>query len=74
MPRTTDHVPKYSRHKGSGQAVVTIRGRDQYLGPYGSKASRMWGCLGIFLFRRDRMRKGRRHRHELRIAAVDIPS
>lgn len=34
-------VPKYRRHKASGQAVVTLSGRDFYLGRYGSKASRV---------------------------------
>jgi integrase len=33
-------VPKYRRHKASGQAVVTLAGRDHYLGPFGSKASK----------------------------------
>ncbi len=39
MPRLTHSVPKYSHHRASGQAVVTIVGRDIYLGPYKSKAS-----------------------------------
>src|SRR5690606_6358322 len=40
MPRTAGlSVPKYSKHKASGQAVVKIHGRDHYLGPYGTKAS-----------------------------------
>ena len=33
-------TPSYRLHKPSGQAVVTIRGRDHYLGPYGSGPSR----------------------------------
>jgi integrase len=33
-------VPKYRHHKPSGQAVVTLSGKDQYLGPWKSKASR----------------------------------
>ncbi len=41
MPRLENAVPRYCRHKASGQAVVTIHGRDHYLGPYGSKSSRM---------------------------------
>lgn len=41
MPRSPNYVPKYSKHKASGQAVVTIKGKDYYLGPYGSKASRL---------------------------------
>lgn len=41
MPRLTDSTPKYRRHKASGQAVVTIQGKDHYLGPHGTKASRL---------------------------------
>ncbi len=45
MPRFTDHFlppnPKYRRHRASGQAVVTLYGRDFYLGPHGTKASRI---------------------------------
>jgi hypothetical protein len=33
-------VPKYRRHKGTGQAVVTLDGRDFYLGKFGSATSR----------------------------------
>ncbi|HZN66087.1 MAG TPA: hypothetical protein VFB66_12400, partial [Tepidisphaeraceae bacterium] len=40
MPRLTKSTPKYRRHRASGQAIVTLNGRDVYLGPYGSKASR----------------------------------
>ncbi|HMO86463.1 MAG TPA: site-specific integrase [Lacipirellulaceae bacterium] len=32
--------PKYRRHKAKGLAVVTLDGRDYYLGEYGSPASR----------------------------------
>ena len=42
MPRISGHsVPKYRKHRASGQAVVTISGRDHYLGPHGTKASRL---------------------------------
>ena len=45
MPKFTDRflppTPKYRRHRASGQAVVTLSGRDHYLGPYGTKASRI---------------------------------
>src|SRR5687768_17499582 len=34
-------TPKYRKHKASGQAVVTIGGRDHYLGLWRSKASRI---------------------------------
>jgi len=35
-----DFIPKYRKHKASGQAIMTLHGRDHYLGPYGSVASR----------------------------------
>jgi integrase len=41
MPRLTTSVPKYRRHRGSNQAIVNLNGRDHYLGPYGTKASRI---------------------------------
>jgi integrase len=41
MPRLADHaVPSYRKHKFSGQAIVTLGGRDHYLGPHGTKVSR----------------------------------
>jgi integrase len=41
MPRLVNSPPKYRRHKFSGKAIVTLNGREFYLGPYGSKASRI---------------------------------
>ena len=40
MPRLVHTNPKYRKHRASGQAVVTIDGKDHYLGPYGTKASK----------------------------------
>ena len=40
MPRLKNAVPKYRKHRASGQAIVTIAGRDHYLGPHGTKASK----------------------------------
>jgi hypothetical protein len=41
MPRTSsDFVPSYRKHKATGQAVVTLNGKDHYLGRYGSAASK----------------------------------
>ena len=40
MPRLSDSLPKYRKHRATGQAVVTLSGRDFYLGPHGTKASR----------------------------------
>ena len=39
MPRLLKSVPRYRRHRASGQAVVTLSGEDHYLGPFGTKAS-----------------------------------
>lgn len=41
MPKLVNAVPKYRKHRASGQAVVSIGGRDYYLGPYGTKGSRV---------------------------------
>ncbi len=41
MPRLTRAVPRYSKHRASGQAVVTLSGQDFYLGPHGTKASKL---------------------------------
>lgn len=40
MPRLTKACPKYRHHRASGRAVVTIAGKDHYLGPRRSKASK----------------------------------
>jgi integrase len=40
MPSLSRRNPTYRRHRASGQAVVTIGGRDVYLGPHGTKVSR----------------------------------
>ena len=41
MPKLTRSLPKYRRHKASGQAVVTLDGRDFYLGPHGTDTSKI---------------------------------
>ena len=42
MPKFQNgRVPKYRKHKASGQAVVTIAGKDLYLGRWNTKASRV---------------------------------
>ena len=40
MPTLKNAIPKYRKHRASGQAVVTIASVDHYLGPYGTKASK----------------------------------
>jgi hypothetical protein len=39
VPRKVS-IPAYRLHRGSGQAVVRIDGRDQYLGVHGSTESK----------------------------------
>src|SRR5829696_4550498 len=41
MSWASNHLPKYRKHRASGQAIVTVGGRDPYLGPHGTKASRL---------------------------------
>jgi len=41
MPKLLNAVPKYRQHRASGQAVVTLQGRDVYLGPWQSRASKL---------------------------------
>jgi integrase len=40
MPRLVSALPKYRRHKPSGRAVVTLGGKDYYLGAHGTQASK----------------------------------
>ncbi len=40
MPKLKNRAPSYRRHKATGQAVVTLRGRDVYLGKYDCDDSR----------------------------------
>jgi len=40
MPRLTKLLPKYRKQRTSGQANVTLDGKDHYLGRHGTKASR----------------------------------
>lgn len=40
MPRLTNRPPAYRKHRATGQAVVTLSGKDHYLGPHGTRASR----------------------------------
>ena len=39
MPKLL-RVPKYRRHKPTGQAVVTLSGKDHYLGKWNTTASK----------------------------------
>ena len=39
--RRRKHLPSYRLHKPTGQAVVTLNGKDNYLGRHGTKIARM---------------------------------
>lgn len=39
MPWSNNHLPKYRKHRSSGHAVVTLNGRDHYIGPHDTKVS-----------------------------------
>jgi integrase len=41
MPTLSRSIPSYRKHRASGQAIVSLNGRDFYLGPHGAKASRI---------------------------------
>ncbi len=41
MPRLTHKLPSYRLHRASGQAVITLTGRDYYLGAFNSPESRV---------------------------------
>jgi hypothetical protein len=41
MPWPSQHLPRYRKHRATDRALVTINGRDYYLGPYGTRASKL---------------------------------
>ena len=41
MPRSKRLLPSYRKHWATGQAIITINGRDHYLDPWGAKASKL---------------------------------
>ncbi len=41
MRGSSKSLPKYAKHKATGQATVRLSGVDFYLGPHGSKASKL---------------------------------
>jgi hypothetical protein len=40
MSRLIESLPKYRKHRASGQGVVTLCGAEFYLGPDGTRVSR----------------------------------
>ncbi len=41
MPKLTRQLPKYRPHHASGQAVVSLNGKQAYPSPHGSAESRV---------------------------------
>jgi site-specific recombinase XerD len=41
MPKLNERLPKYRLHRRSGQAIVTLGGKDHYLGPHGCETSKI---------------------------------
>ena len=41
MLRLTKQLPKYRKHRASGQAFVELNGHRHYLGPHGTKTSKL---------------------------------
>lgn len=41
MPKLTSSVPRYCHHRPSGKAFVRLNGKQIYLGPWKSKASKL---------------------------------
>ena len=41
MPKLTNSTPENRKHRASGQAVVNLDGKDFYLGPHGTKTSKL---------------------------------
>ena len=68
MPRLSDSLPKYRKHKATGQAVVTLNGRDFYLGPHGTAASKLEfdRLIGEWLAKGRSVRKSRAMLTEVR--------
>ncbi|MEZ6138377.1 MAG: site-specific integrase [Pirellulaceae bacterium] len=69
MPKpAAPRVPSYRRHKPTGQAVVTIAGRDTYLGKWNSAASRAEYDRLIAEF----LANGRQPRNDVDITVVEV--
>lgn len=41
MRGRANKLPKHAKHRASGKAVVRLNGVDHYLGPHGTKASKI---------------------------------
>jgi integrase len=64
MPKLNGRVPKYSLHKASGRAIVTLSGTDHYLGEYDSPESKVAYDRVIA----EWLANGRRHQQPMPLA------
>ena len=48
MPRLNQSLPRYRKHKASGQAVVHLSGQDFYLGPQ-APSHLAWNTIDVCL-------------------------
>lgn len=74
MSKLSRFSPKYCKHKASGQAVVSLNGKDHYLGPHGTAVSKREydRLVGQSLKAVERLRKGRTDAAECRrVPAAD---
>ena len=74
MSTLSRFAPKYCKHKASGQAVVSLNGKDHYLGPHGTAVSKREydRLVGESLKAVERLRKGRTDAAECRrVPAAD---
>ncbi len=65
-------TPKYRRHKAKGLAVVTLNGRDIYLGPYGSAESKSEYRRLIAEYHQSGGIALENHQHEITVAEVMV--
>jgi hypothetical protein len=63
-------LPKYRKHKATGRAIVTLNGRDIYLGPHGTRASKIEYDRLIA----EWLANGRRDRENIEITVSELIS
>jgi hypothetical protein len=74
MPATlSPRPPKYRRHKATGQAIVTIAGRDFYLGKFNSAASKEQYRRLIAEYLLTGVAPGCNRQQEITILEVTVP-
>ena len=70
MPHLSRGIPRYSKHKASGQAVVSILGEEFNLGPHGTKASQLEFGRQVA----EWLARGQRARRASDITIIELPA